>query len=122
MYDTYIHDSILYDCFLQLKRTYKLCNNYTNGNKQKSDPSYNLEYNCDLLFKALVNNINAVTKYADLDLCRDETKFLYMSHGEPDTGFLKRLGQIKLDVTRGMQTVMLFDANWNYPRAYLYCH
>ena len=122
MYDPSIHDSITYDRFLQLKRTYKLCNNYIDGNKLQSDPSYNPAYKYDLIFKAMVNNCNAITKYADLDLCGDETTFSHMGYGEPNTGLLKRLGQTKPGITRGMQTVMLFDAHRNYPRAYLHRH
>ena len=70
----------------------------------------------------MVNNCNAITKYADLDLCGDETTFSHMGYGEPNTGLLKRLGQTKPGATRGMQTVMLFDAHRNYPTAYLHRH
>ena len=70
----------------------------------------------------MVNNCNAITKYADLDLCGDETTFSHMGYGEPNTGLLKRLGQTKPGATRGMQTVMLFDAHRKYPGAYFHRH
>ena len=120
MYDAAIHDTMSYDRFLQIKRTYKLCNNYSAA--QKGDPKYNPAYKYDAIFKAMVHNCNAVTKYADSDLCGDETTFPHMGYGESNTGLLKRLGQTKPGITRGMQTVMLFDVNRIRPRAYLHRH
>ena len=120
MYDSVIHDSISHDRFLQIKRTIKLCNNYEA--KRKGELGYEPAYKYDLIFKALVANCNALTKKADLDLCGDETTFAHMGYGESDTGLLKRLGQQKPGVTRGMQTVMLFDVNRIRPRAYLHRH
>ena len=122
MYDATIHDGITYDRFLQLKRTYKLCNNYISGSRSRSDPAYNPAYKYDLIFKVMVANCNALTKYASLDLCGDETTFSHMGYGESNTGLLKRLGQTKPGITRGMQTVMLFDVGRNRPRAYLHRH
>ena len=51
-----------------------------------------------------------------------ETTFSHMGHRESNTGLLKKLGQTKPGITRGMQTVMLFDVGRNRPRAYLHCH
>ena len=59
---------------------------------------------------------------SDLDLCGDETTFPHMGHGEANTGLLKRLGQAKPSITRGMQTVILFDVNRIRPRAYIHRH
>ena len=120
MYDAAIHDTMSYDRFLQIKRTYKLCNNYSAA--QKGDPKYNPAYKYDLIFKAMVHNCNAVTKYADSDLCGDETTFPHNGYGEANTGLLKRLGQMKPGITRGMQTVMIFDVGRIRPRAYLHRH
>ena len=120
MYDPLIQDSLTYDRFLQLKRSYKLCNNYVAG--RRGDVGFDPAYKYDLIFKALVNNCNAISKHADLDLCCDETTISHMGYGEANTGLLKRLGQTKPGVTRGMQTVMLFDVHRIRPRAYLHRH
>ena len=120
MYDPAVHDTMSYDRFLQIKRTYKLCNNYSAA--PRGDPKYNPAYKYDLIFKAIVHNCNALTKYADSDLCGDETTFPHMGYGESNTGLLKRLGQTKPGITRGMQTVMVFDVHRIRPRAYLHRH
>ena len=120
MFDPAIHDTMSYDRFLQIKRTYKLCNNYSAA--PRGDPKYNPAYKYDLIFKAMVHNCNSVTKYGDSDLCGDETTFPHMGYGEANTGLLKRLGQTKPGITRGMQTVMIFDVNRIRPRAYLHRH
>ena len=120
MYDVPIYEAIGHDRFLQIKRTYKLCNNYSVGNK--GDPHYNPAYKYDMIFKVLVHNCNAITKYADLDLCGDETTFAHMGYGEANTGLLRRLGQMKPGITRGMQTVMIFDVGRIRPRAYVHRH
>jgi len=99
MYDIPIFECITYDRFLQIKRTIKLCNNYSAP--KKVEPKYNPAYKYDLIFKALVRNCNVLTKYADLDLCGDETTYAHMGYGESNTGLLKRLGQIKPGVTTG---------------------
>jgi hypothetical protein len=105
---------------LQIKRTYKLFNNYSAA--QKGDLKYNPAYKYNAIFKAMVYNCNAVTKYADSYLCGDETTFPQMGYGESNTGLLKRLGQTKPSITKGMQTVMLFDVNRIRSRAYLHRH
>ena len=64
MYDPLIHDLISYDRFLQLKRTFKLCINYIFG--VHTPPYYNPTYKYDLIFKCLVDNCNAMTKYEHL--------------------------------------------------------
>ena len=120
MYDAPIYEAIGHDRFLQIKRTIKLCNNYSARNK--GDAHYNPAYKYDLIFKVLVHNCNAITKYADLDLCGDETTFAHMGYGEANTGLLRRLGQMKPGVTRGMQTVMVFDVGRIRPRAYVHRH
>lgn len=70
----------------------------------------------------MVSNCNALAKYASLDLCGDETTFSHMGYGESNTGLLKRLGQTRPGITRGIQTVMLFDVGRNRPRAYVHRH
>jgi hypothetical protein len=120
MYDSAIHDAISYDRFLQIKRTYKLCNNYSA--KSRDHPNYNPAYKYDMIFKYLVNNTNAMTQTADLDLCGDETTFPHMGYREANTGLLKTLGQAKPGSNRGMQTVILFDVNRIRPRAYIHRH
>ena len=59
----------------------------------------------------MVHNCNAMAKQAELDLCCDETTFSHMGYGEANTGLLKRHGQTKSGVIRGMQTILLFDVH-----------
>ena len=120
MHDPLIQDSITYDRFLQIKRTYKLCNNYAVPTRGMN--GYDPAYKYDLIFKAMVHNCNVMTKQAELDLCCDETTFSHMGYGEANTGLLKRLGQTKPGVTRGMQTILLFDVHRTRPRVYLHRH
>ena len=68
----------------------------------------------------MVKNCNALTKLAETDLCCDETTFSHMGYGEANTGLLKRLDQTEPGVTRGMQTIFLFDVHRIRPRAYLH--
>ena len=120
MHDPVIRDSITYDCFLQIKRTYKLCNNYAVSSRGMN--RYSPAYKYDLIFKAMVHNFNAMTKQAELDLCCDETIFSPMGYGEANTGLLKRFGQTKSGVTKGIQTILLFDIHRTQPQVYLHRH
>ena len=62
-----------------------------------------------LIFRTMVNICNAITKFAETDVCCDETTFSHIGYGEAYTGLLKRLEQTKTGVTRGMKTIFLFN-------------
>ena len=79
MDDGAVHDSISYYRFLQIKCTYKLCNNYSSA--KKGNPNYNPAYKYDLILKSLVHSCNAMSKSADYDLCGDETTLSHMGYG-----------------------------------------
>jgi hypothetical protein len=36
-----------------------------------------------MIFQTIVHNTNAITKYADLDQCADETTYAHEGYGEP---------------------------------------
>ena len=119
-FDSKIHDSLTYGRFIQIKRTYKLCNNYKCP--KRGNPGYNPAYKYDLIFKCLVFNFNNLTKKADLDLCGYKTTSSHNGYSETGSGLCKRMGQMKPGITRVIQTVMLFDINIIRPRAYLHRH
>jgi hypothetical protein len=67
MYDKEIARSITHTRWLQLKRSYKLCDNDTAP--KKGDEGYNPGYKFDYIFKCIMNNINELSHSSDLDLC-----------------------------------------------------
>lgn len=102
-----------------MKRCVKLCNNLTAP--KKGQDGYNPSYKHDLIFKTIIRNVNALTLYANPDLCSDETSMGNQSYGEVGTGLIYRaIG--KPGVTKGMQTVLVSDVDWIRLRAYLYPH
>ena len=70
-YDIQIASSLTYRRFLQIKRVIKLCNN--ESSPKRGQLGYDPAYKYDLLFKVLINNVNALTAKAELDQCGDET-------------------------------------------------
>ena len=118
-FDSDIANSIHHTRWLQLKRTFKLCDN--ERAPKRDQPGYDPAYKYDYLFKTIIYNLNAVTKSADLDLCGDETTFAHNGYGEPNSGILSRIIG-KPGVTRGGQIVLLADVSRNRPRAYTHRH
>ena len=86
MYDSIIQDSIAYNYFLRIKRIIKLCNNYESIKKDEVGSEHTYTYG--LIFKALISYCNALAKKAKLDVCGDETTFVYMEYGESDSDIL----------------------------------
>jgi hypothetical protein len=118
-FDKEIAKSISHTRWLQLKRTYKLCDNQ--AAPKKGDKGYNPGYKFDYIFKCIINNINELSHSSDLDLCGDETTWAHNGFGEAGTGLLARV-MGKPGVTKGGQIVLLSDAYRNRPRAYLHRH
>jgi hypothetical protein len=118
-FDADIANSIHHTRWLQLKRTFKLCDN--ERAPKRDQPGYDPAYKYDYLFRTIIYNLNAVTKSADLDQCGDETTFAHNGYGEPNSGLLSRV-MGKPGVTRGGQIVLLSDVGRNRPRAYLHRH
>ena len=105
--------------WLELKRCYKLCNNLTA--KKKGTPEHEPAYKHDYIWDVICHNTNAITLFAELDLCLDETSFAFNGWGEAGTG-LFGLVMGKPNITRGGQSCLLSDAHRIRPRAYLHRH
>ena len=56
--------------WLQIKRTIKLCNN--NSAPKRGENGYDLAYKYDYTYHTIIDNLNALTLRAELDLCSDE--------------------------------------------------
>jgi len=105
--------------WLELKRTIKLCNNLTA--KKKNEEGCDPAYKYDLIFRCIVHNTNALSLYANPDMCGDETRFVHEGHGEANSGLLKLI-KGKPGITKGIQTVICCDTDWIRIRAYLHRH
>jgi len=70
-YDPYIDNAMSKSRWKILKRYFKLNNNLQD--KTKGDAGYDPCTKYDLVYKALVHNMNYVTKWADLDVTVDES-------------------------------------------------
>jgi hypothetical protein len=118
-FDKDVAKSISHTRWLQLKRTYKLCDN--EAAPKKGEEGYNPGYKFDYIYKCIINNINELSYSSDLDLCGDETTWAHNGFGEAGTGLLTRV-MGKPGVTKGGQIVLISDAYRNRPRAYLHRH
>jgi len=114
-FDKEITDSFTRTRWLEIKRVIKLNNNISAP--KKGMPGYNPAYKYDFLYKCLVYNVNALTKYADLDGCGDESTWGNGGFGIDIIGYLKNK-----PVTRGGQTDIFGDVFHIRPRAYLHWH
>ena len=105
--------------WLQFKQIKKLCNNDSAPKKgqEKYDPAYKYDY----IFKCIVNNVNFLTKNAELDQTIDETSFATASPGEAGAGVTFRVFG-KPGVSKGGQTVLVCDSHRVRPRAYYHRH
>jgi hypothetical protein len=119
IFDTRIADSITHTRWLQIKRTLKLCDN--ESAPKRGEVGYDPAYKYDYIFRCIVDNINALTKRAELDLCGDETTYGHMGYGEPGSGLVARI-MGKPGISKGGQIVLVADASRNYPRIYMHRH
>jgi hypothetical protein len=103
-----VADSINHSHWLQIKRTYKLCNN--DVSPKRGEPRYNPAYKYDLLFDTLIYNINQTTKFAEWDQCGDETTWPHGGYGEAGSGLMGRI-MGKPGVTKGGQIVIISDVH-----------
>ena len=85
-YDPQVEATITQSRWLQLKRIYKLCDN--DQAPKKGQDNYNPAYKYDYLFCCIVENMNAITRRADLDLCQDETTYATQAYGEAGTNLV----------------------------------
>jgi hypothetical protein len=118
-YDDGVYNAMSYTRFLQIKRMYKLNNNFLAP--QRNQPGYDPAYKYDMIYKTTIHNVNWVTKKAGLDQCGDETTWGFGGYGEPGSGLVARiLG--KPGITKGGQTVIISDVDRLRPRAYIHRH
>ena len=117
--DELIAESIHHCRWLQIKRVIKLCNNETAP--KRGEPDYNPAYKYDMIYDVLVQNLNAITEEAELDLCGDETTWGHGGFGEAGSGLIGRILN-KPGVTKGGQIVMISDVHRIRPRAYMHRH
>ena len=119
LYDEVIFKSLNYTRWLQMKRTYKLCNNSVAA--KKGQPNYNPAYKFDYLFETLCYNCNLFKDVAELDICGDEMSWANGGFGEAGAMLVFRvLGKPK--VQRGGQIVFIVDASRPHPRVYIHRH
>jgi hypothetical protein len=118
-YDHYVADSINHSRWLQIKRTYKLCNN--DISPKRGEPGYNPAYKYDMLYDTLIHNINQMTEFAESDQCGDETTWPHGGFGEAGSGLMGRI-MGKPGVTKGGQIVVISDVHRMRPRAYIHRH
>ena len=74
-----------------------------------------------MIYNVLVDNLNAITEEAQLDLCGYETMWGHGGYGEAGSGLI---GQVlnKPGVTEGGQIVMISNVHRIWPRAYMHRH
>jgi hypothetical protein len=117
--DLLVQQSITHTRWLQIKRVLKLNNNQTSP--KRGQEGYNPAFKFDLLYDVLISNLNAVTKYADLDQCGDETTWGHGGYGEAGSGLAGRI-MGKPGITRGGQIVIISDVSSCRPRGYIHRH
>ena len=116
--DEDICDALTFTRYTELKRNMKLCHNGSCA--KRGEPNYDPAYKYDLIYKTLVHNVNAITKYADENLTVDETTWGFCGFGEAGAGLCGRLRGKK--VPKGGQVVLVTDSGRVRPRAYIHRH
>ena len=118
-YSDLIADAFTKTRWLELKRVHKLCNNLTA--KPRGHDEYNPAYKYDFIYDVITHNVNALTLFAGLDLCGDETTFPFNGWGEAASGLFTLVNN-KPGVTRGGQMVLISDVDRIRPRVYVHRH
>ncbi len=98
---------------------YKLCNN--REVPKKGEPGCDPAYKFDMIYDVLTSNVNAINKYAGLDLCGDESTWGHNGYGVASSGLVSLILN-KPGITRGGQVVIVSDVDRIRPRAYLHRH
>jgi hypothetical protein len=58
---------------------------------KRGEPGCNPAYKYDMIYKVLVNNVAAISKYADLDQTGDKTTWGHGGFGESGSGLVGRV-------------------------------
>jgi hypothetical protein len=104
--------------FYELKSSKKLCHN--GSSPQRGMDGYDPAYKFDLIYKTLVHNVNAVSKFADENQVLDESTWGHSGYGEAGSGLTGRL--MNKPVSKGGQVVIISDVGRFRPRAYMHRH
>jgi hypothetical protein len=98
-----------------IKKYFKLNNNLADPKREMEN--YDPYGKYDFIYKAMVHNMNYVTKRADSDGTMDESSWGF-------GGFMAECGGrlIQKKVPKGGQTTFLMDIYQHYPRAYIHRH
>ena len=78
--------------------------------QKRGSPEYDPAYKYDFIYKVLFHNVNALTKYAELDLTGDETTWGHGGYGEAGSGLTGRIRD-KPGKTKGGQIVIASDVH-----------
>ena len=115
-FDPIISASMTKTRFRDIKRNFKLNNNYLQT-KAKGDVGYDPCTKFDMPYRVLIHNMNNVTGQADLDNTLDESTWGFGGYMGDVGG--KLIGK---PVDRGGQIAMIYDINRRYPRGYVHRH
>ena len=72
-----------------------------------------------MIYKTMIHNVNAITKYADLYYVEDKSTYAFGGYGEKGSGLINS-NMNKPNVPSGGQIVIITDVERFHPRAYLY--
>jgi len=97
----------------------KLNNNLV-AKKRGEDP-HEPAYKCDMIFKMIVHNVNALALHANPDQCGDKMSYGFEGWGESESGLVCMIKN-KPEITKGMQTVITSDVDWICLRACIHRH
>ena len=81
-----------------MKRVMKLCNN--KDATKRGDTNYDPAYNFYFFYNDIVHNVNAITKWDDLEQSGDETTWLHGGFGEKVSVLTGRITG-KPDISKG---------------------
>ncbi len=108
-HDDKIIKSMTFTCWRQIKSVLKLnCNIST---PKRGSENYNPCSKYDYIFYCMCKNMNLFTKWANKDACVDETTWAFSGMGGEASGRVHN----KPGVTKGGQTVILFDVGRCFP-------
>ena len=108
-----------HSCWLQVKRTYKLCNN--DVSTKHGEHGYNPAYKYDMLYDTFIYNMNQIAEFAESDQCGNKTTWPHGGYGEAGSGLMGRI-MGKPGVTKGGQIVLISDVHRMRLRAYIHRH
>jgi hypothetical protein len=117
-YDDCVYKAMSHTRFLQLKRLYKLNNNFLAP--KRNQPGYDPAYKYNMIYKTSIYSIIWVTQKAGFDQCGNKTTWGFGGYGEASSGLVRIMG--KPGITKGGQTVIISDVDWLRPRAYIHRH